>query len=495
MRKLRLRKGFWVILPSFLLAFLATPVKAETYTTYGPHDFYFSIEQSSQFDVRTYAIENGIDSMLWLYSQSGQLITANDDFHGLDSRISVLLQPGNYRLRTGVCCGDPNQWYGQSYRFETNINGNISSGTTTIVTTTTQTPTTTTTVPLPPNTNWSMVNEGGVLELLAPEGFVFSEVLFASYGTPTGEYGQWAIGNCHSENSLNIVSQYALGNNILSISADNSIFGDPCGGVPKRLAVTATYTSAPSTTTTTTTSVPQTTTTTTDAPVPVTTTSTTEAPVFVNPLITAPTTSTTTTLTPTSTAPVTVPTTLPPTTTTLPVVTVPETTTTTPVVIGVREEVSEILNNLASLTTAAISNAINEIISSGINENEALALSTQKEILESISTDQAKEIFASIDVSTLSQEEEKALVEALSDAPSDIKKEFENEIDIFGSGLDEYVPTGSSVDVGTRRALIAVTVVATSITMTAPPSSGTSSSSSGGSGTSTDRSSSRSRRN
>jgi predicted DNA-binding protein len=492
-RKLRLRKGFWIILPSFLFAFLATPVNAATYTTYGPYDFYFSIEQTSQFEVRTYAIENGIDSMLWLYAESGQLITANDDFYGLDSRISTLLQPGNYRLRTGVCCGDPNRWYGQSYRFETNINGNISSGTTTIAPTTTETPTTTTIAPLPENSNWSMVNEGGLLELLAPEGFIFSEILFASYGTPVGEYGQWVLGNCHAENSLEIISQYALGNNTFSISADNSVFGDPCGGVAKRLAVTAMYAPAPSTTTTTI-PTPETTTTT-EATVPVATTSTTEAPVFVNPLITAPTTSSTTstTVAPILAVSTTIATTLPPTTTTP---TIPETTTTTiPIVIGVRESVSEVLNNLASLTPAAISNAINEIINSGINKNEALALSTQKEVLESISADQAKEIFASIDVSTLSQEEEKALVEALSNAPSNIKKEFENEIDIFGSGLDEYVPTGSSIDVGARRALIAVTTVATSITMTAPSSGGASSSSSGGSGASTDRSSSRSRRN
>jgi hypothetical protein len=484
-RKLRLRKGFWIILPSFLFALLATPVKAETYVTYGPHDFYFSIEQTSQFEVRTYAIQNGIDSMLWLYTEGGQLVTANDDFHGLDSRISIVLQPGNYRLRTGVCCGDPERWYGQSYSFETNINGNISSGTTTIAPTTTEIPTTTTTVPLPPNTNWSMVNEGDVLELSAPEGSVFSEVLFASYGTPLGDFGQWVIGSCHAQNSLEIVNQYALGNNFFSIPADNSIFGDPCGGIFKRLAVTAAYTIAPSTTTTTV-FVPETTTTTTEVVIPVVTTPTTEAPIFINPLITVPTT------TSTSVAPVlTIPTTLPPTTTT----TVPQTTTTTIPVVGVDEEVLETINNISNLNPVAIASAVNIIINNGVSEEEAVLLSSQPEVLGSISADQAEEIFASIDVSTLSQQEEKALVEALSDAPSDIKKEFENEIDIFGSGLDEYIPTGSSIDVGARRALIAVTAVATSITMTAPSSGGVSSPSSGGSGASTDRSSNRSRRN
>lgn len=104
----------------------------------------------------------------------------------------------------------------------------------------------------PPHTTFrSTVDEGGVLVLIAPSGFYFSGVIFASYGTPEN----YIIGSCHAENSLAIVTQ-ALTPERLEIAADNGVFGDPCGGTYKRLSVilnvaeSATATS-PSTETTT----------------------------------------------------------------------------------------------------------------------------------------------------------------------------------------------------------------------------------------------------
>ena len=102
--------------------------------------------------------------------------------------------------------------------------------------------------------------------------------------------------------------------------------------------------------------------------------------------------------------------------------------------------------------------------------------------MESITPEQAGEIFAEIAVSDLSAEQEDALVEALTNAPNDIKEAFETEIDIFGEGLDDYVPTGSEIDVKARRALIAVTTVLTTITTAPMPSGGGSAPSGGGAG-------------
>ena len=77
------------------------------------------------------------------------------------------------------------------------------------------------------------VNEGEVLQLSAPQGFKIDHVVFASYGTPIN----YTIDpNCHAVDSLSIV-QAAIQNETLVISADNSIFGDPCGGVYKQLSV------------------------------------------------------------------------------------------------------------------------------------------------------------------------------------------------------------------------------------------------------------------
>ena len=77
------------------------------------------------------------------------------------------------------------------------------------------------------------VNEGEVLQLAAPQGFKIDHIVFASYGTPIN----YTIDpNCHAVDSLSIV-QAAIQNETLVISADNSIFGDPCGGVYKHLSV------------------------------------------------------------------------------------------------------------------------------------------------------------------------------------------------------------------------------------------------------------------
>jgi len=55
------------------------------------------------------------------------------------------------------------------------------------------------------------------------------------------------------------------------------------------------------------------------------------------------------------------------------------------------------------------------------------------------------------------------LSEALTEAPEEIKEAFEEEINIYGEGFDEYVPTGSSIDVGDRRTIIAAATVISTI--------------------------------
>ena len=104
----------------------------------------------------------------------------------------------------------------------------------------------------------ALVKENGTLLLSAPKGTVIDEILFASYGTPVGypnkhvkykydystkHLNNFAVGNCHSVNSKEIISKLAIGKRTVEIKATNSIFGDPCGGTIKRLFVTASFTS------------------------------------------------------------------------------------------------------------------------------------------------------------------------------------------------------------------------------------------------------------
>jgi gliding motility-associated-like protein len=85
------------------------------------------------------------------------------------------------------------------------------------------------------------VNENGTLNLNAPAGTFFTGVQFASFGTPTGTLGNYSIGSCHANNSTTVVSNLALGQTSVSIYANGSLFGDPCPGTGKSLAVVLTY--------------------------------------------------------------------------------------------------------------------------------------------------------------------------------------------------------------------------------------------------------------
>jgi hypothetical protein len=80
------------------------------------------------------------------------------------------------------------------------------------------------------------VNENQTLEYTPPIGMKISDVLFASYGTPEN----YQYGLCHAVGSQFIVENYLIENTSLIIDANNSVFGDPCGGTGKLLSIVIT---------------------------------------------------------------------------------------------------------------------------------------------------------------------------------------------------------------------------------------------------------------
>jgi hypothetical protein len=152
------------------------------------------------------------------------------------------------------------------------------------------------------------------------------------------------------------------------------------------------------------------------------------------------------------------------------------------------EQLAEVLTELESenVSEEQVSDAVDQILDGEVSGSQATELATSAKVLESIDTEQAAEIFAEIPVGDLTSEQEAELVAAVSDAPTEIKNTFEAEIDVYGGGLDEYVPVGSSIDVGGRRSLIAATAAISTIAAgagavsTSGPSSGGGSSSSRG---------------
>ena len=86
------------------------------------------------------------------------------------------------------------------------------------------------------------VSENGNLTLITPLGKVFETVEFASYGNPSGTNGNYTIGSCNASSSQTIVEGYLLGKTgSVTIPATNALFGDPCYGTGKKLAVKVTF--------------------------------------------------------------------------------------------------------------------------------------------------------------------------------------------------------------------------------------------------------------
>ena len=75
------------------------------------------------------------------------------------------------------------------------------------------------------------------LKLSCGEEGVISEVLFASFGTPTGSCGYYSTGSCHAESSVAVVKELCLGKENCYVPTDGDFWGNVCPGVTKWLSV------------------------------------------------------------------------------------------------------------------------------------------------------------------------------------------------------------------------------------------------------------------
>ncbi|KAJ6740626.1 BETA-GALACTOSIDASE 10 [Salix purpurea] len=101
----------------------------------------------------------------------------------------------------------------------------------------------------PPLRKWSQADLNGwnisrndmtpEMHLKCQDGHIMSSVEFASYGTPKGSCQKFSRGNCHASNSSSVVTEACQGKNSCNIAISNAVFGDPCRGVIKTLAVEA----------------------------------------------------------------------------------------------------------------------------------------------------------------------------------------------------------------------------------------------------------------
>ncbi len=128
---------------------LSSSAKAENPIITRPTDVWFEYTETTQFVAQTYQSEGyPSDPQLWLYTEAGELIVSNDDYNGLQSYLSVSLEPGRYRLRAGTCCHQPDVWRdGTSWNVQYELGYGQGSVTTVAELPTTTLPPTTTTEP------------------------------------------------------------------------------------------------------------------------------------------------------------------------------------------------------------------------------------------------------------------------------------------------------------------------------------------------------------
>ena len=110
--------------------------------------------------------------------------------------------------------------------------------------------------------------------------------------------------------------------------------------------------------------------------------------------------------------------------------------------------------------------------------SQALAVVTNPEVVATLNEEQAVELFTAIDEEELTEEEAVAILEGLKEAPIEVKEAFEANVDIFSGTFDSYVPTGSTISVAQRRAVVAATAVLFVAPLPVPTSSSSQSGSS-----------------
>ena len=82
------------------------------------------------------------------------------------------------------------------------------------------------------------VREDKTAKLSCPNGKVIENIQFASYGTPKGNCSRgFSLRNCHAKNSEQKVESQCLKESSCKVKANNNMFGDPCPGTGKTLAV------------------------------------------------------------------------------------------------------------------------------------------------------------------------------------------------------------------------------------------------------------------
>jgi len=204
----------------------------------------------------------------------------------------------------------------------------------------------------------------------------------------------------------------------------------------------------------TTTTEPSTTSVETTSTVADTTTSTTQAPppVWVPPATTTTEVATTTTTTsepPTETTVITQP---PQTTQPEPSTTIPQTT------VAQTSIPSTTLPDTTSSSTTLVMDTTTTMpaIQPSISNQQILQQAINPSVVESLSTTEAEILFAGLDEESVTEDQAALIIQALDEAPDEVKKAFEQNVNVFSGLWSSYKMVGQTISVAERVTLVAV---------------------------------------
>ncbi|NBW22284.1 MAG: hypothetical protein EBR82_81465, partial [Caulobacteraceae bacterium] len=120
------------------------------------------------------------------------------------------------------------------------------------------------------------------------------------------------------------------------------------------------------------------------------------------------------------------------------------------------EKVAEVLDKLKDASPAQVVAAIEQILTTALSSDQAVSIASSPEVLAAITQDQAEQIFEELVVEEITVEQADELVAVLNEAPTKVKKAFQDTINVFAGVFDSFQMVGQTIPVGERRTLIAV---------------------------------------
>jgi len=123
------------------------------------------------------------------------------------------------------------------------------------------------------------------------------------------------------------------------------------------------------------------------------------------------------------------------------------------------QELVAVLDALGTADKAEVQALVTQVLAKDLDTSQAASLVSSPAVLASVTSEQAVALFEEISPEELSPAEAEAVVAAVQDAPTSVRKAFEAVLNLFQGFADDYVMTGQQVPIKTRRALIALSAV------------------------------------